>query len=365
MIHHLRLLRPSGAPERNQAAVDRPGWPRVECQGGWLHCRRRSGARWPTMPHRTSHRGGGGRVLTVLQNPGGLVLVRCGQRVEGRVGQCAGAAIALLGVFGHASGDHLIQGRRNHARSQFAGSRGRLHQMRCDHPFDAVRPVRRQPGQTLVQHAGQRVDVRAISDLVAGEPLWGHVLVGSHRRPRLGKSRVGGCTGNTEIHQIGEVIAGYQNIFRLDVTVGHAGGVRGIQRSGDLAHDGNGPWWAHWPGSSQHGGQVGAVDQAHVQIQLPVNLAVVVDRHHVWLGQPASGVGLALHPGAEHRISGELPRDQLQRHHPAFTGVLGLIDVAHPAAAEQSHQPIGTKLGPHQRTRPAVVHPQRSLPPIM
>ncbi|AUS50005.1 hypothetical protein CAB90_01052 [Mycobacterium tuberculosis] len=60
-----------------------------------------------------------------------------------------------------------------------------------------------------------------------------------------------------------------------------------------------------------------------------------MDRHDVWLGQPSRGVGLALHPCSKHRIVGVLRRDQLQRHHPVLAGVLGLINLAHPASAQQ------------------------------
>ena len=45
--------------------------------------------------------------------------------------------------------------------------------------------------------------------------------------------------------------------------------------------------------------QVGAVDQAHLQIQLPVDLAIVVDRHHVRFGQPPRRIGLTSASGRE------------------------------------------------------------------
>ncbi len=78
------------------------------------------------------------RILAVLQDAFGLVLLGRGQRVQRGVGQLAGAAVAVLGILGHALGDHLIQGRRNLPGPQLAGPRGWLHQMRGDQPFDAV-----------------------------------------------------------------------------------------------------------------------------------------------------------------------------------------------------------------------------------
>ncbi|CFE36875.1 Uncharacterised protein [Mycobacterium tuberculosis] len=111
--------------------------------------------------------------------------------------------------------------------------------MRGDQPLNAVGPIRWGTGQTLTQHARQRIDICAIGDLIAGEPLRGHVVVGSHGGPGLGQPRVGGGTGNTEIDQIGEVARGDQNVFRFYVAVRYAVGMRGIQSGGDLAHDGH------------------------------------------------------------------------------------------------------------------------------
>ena len=61
-----------------------------------------------------------------------------------------------------------------------------------------------------------------------------------------------GGAGDAEIHQIGEVVVGDQDVFRLDVAVRDAAGMRGVQRGGDLAHDGNCPRPDSADRSSQH-----------------------------------------------------------------------------------------------------------------
>ncbi|PQM46738.1 hypothetical protein C1Y40_03083 [Mycobacterium talmoniae] len=233
--------------------------------------------------------------------------------------------------------------------------------MRADRLFHALGPKRRRPDQTLGQHAGQRIHVGAGGDLVAGEPFRGHVVVGPHRRPSLGQPRVGGRPGDAEIHQVGEVVAGDQDVFRFYIAMGHAGGVRGVQRLADLAHDSHRPGRGQRSGSLQQRRQIGAVDQPHIQIQQPTDLAVIVDRHHMRLGQPSRRVGLPLHPRPKHRVPGELLGDQLQRHHPALAGVLGLIDLTHAAAAQQPQQPVRPELGSEPRPSPGVVHRRRSL----
>ena len=188
--------------------------------------------------------GGVGRHVALSplpQNRGCLVLLGRGQRIVGGDGQIAGGAIALLGFLAmplaitSSKAGGTIPGRSWLGRG--TGSQ----QMRGNQPFHAVGAIWRRPGQALAQHAGQRIDVGAVGDLVAGESLRGHVVVGSHGRPDLGQPRVGGGADDTEIHQIGEVAAGDQDVLRFDIAMCHAGGVRGVQRGGDLADDGHRP----------------------------------------------------------------------------------------------------------------------------
>src|ERR1700678_3347852 len=53
-----------------------------------------------------------------------------------------------------------------------------------DQPFDTVGPIGRCPGHTLSQHTDQRIDIGAVGDFIAGEPLW-------RRMPRRISSAVG------------------------------------------------------------------------------------------------------------------------------------------------------------------------------
>ncbi len=338
-----------GGPGRRRCC-DATGRRRCCDAAGGRRCCDAAGRRWwrcggwsPGPGAVASHGGPRHRlgVFALLHDAFGLVLLGCGQRGQRGVGEFAGGAVALVRIFRHPAGDHLVERRRNLSRADLAGARGGLHQVCRDQLFDAVGPKRRGPGQTFAQHAGKRIDVGPIGDFIAGEPLGCHVLVGPHRHPGLGQPLVGAGAGNTEIHQVCEVVSGDQNVLRFHITVRHTAGMCGVQRRGDLSHDGHCPRWAHWPVAFQHAGQVGAVDQAHVQVKLAVDLAVVVDRHDVWLGQPSCGVGLALHPGAKRRVVGVLRRYQLEGYGPALAAVFGLVDLAHSAAAQQPHQPVG------------------------
>ena len=59
--------------------------------------------------------------------------------------------------------------------------------------------------------------------------------------------------------------------------------------------------------------------------------------------------GFALHPLAKHRVLAELVVHQLDRDGPLLDGVLGLVDLAHPAPAQQPFEVVGPKHRPHPR----------------
>ena len=105
------------------------------------------------------------------------------------------------------------------------------------------------------------------------------------------------------------------------------------------------------PVTAQDAGHVRAVDEAHVDVELPIDPAEVVNRRHVRFLQPSGGAGLALHARAEDRVVGRRLGHQLQRDDPLAHGVLGLVDVAHATATDQAPQPIRSKLRTLPRTR--------------
>src|SRR5882757_7151156 len=155
-------------------------------------------------------------------------------------GRCLGGAAgghggggALGGVLGHASGDDVIEGRGDALPLQ-AGPRDGLHEMCTHEGAEVLRSVGRCAGEAFVQHAGQRVDVGTVGDVVVAEPFRRHVAPAAHRGPRLGELvLVGGRGGDAEVDQVGEVVLGDQDVFRFDVAVDDRGAVRGIERGGD------------------------------------------------------------------------------------------------------------------------------------
>src|SRR5207248_9049873 len=85
---------------------------------------------------------------------------------------------------------------------------------------------------------------------------------------------------------------------------------------------------------------VGALYQAHGDVELPGDLARVVDRDDRRVVERRREPRLAQEPLAEANILRELWREELQRHVAVEGEVAGAIDDAHPAAAEQRLDPI-------------------------
>ncbi|VAZ61942.1 hypothetical protein LAUMK7_04387 [Mycobacterium kansasii] len=277
-----------------------------------------------------------------------MVLIGVAERLVGRQRQVSRTGVAVLGLFGHAARDHRVEGLGD-ARAQGAGLRDGIHQVSGDQHAGAVGAVGRTPGQAFVQHAGQCIDVGAVGDFVVGETLGRHVFPGAHRGAQLGELFVGGGAGDAEVDQVGEVVAGDQDVLRFDVAVHHAGGVRGVEGGGDLGDDGHRSRRGQRAEALKDVVQVGALDEAHLQVHLPVDFAVVVDGYHVGFLQPAGDARFTLHPLPKHRVLTECFRHQLDRDRPLFDRVFGLVDFAHPAAAQQPLQAIGPECRPDSR----------------
>ncbi|CKU03798.1 Uncharacterised protein [Mycobacterium tuberculosis] len=129
----------------------------------------------------------------------------------------------------------------------------------------------------------------------------------------------------------------------------HPVGVCGIERRGDLGDDGHRARWGQRAEAFEHAVKVGALHQAHLQKHLAVDFAVVVDGHHVRFLQPAGDAGFAFHPLAKHRVLAEFRGHQLDGDGPLLDGVLGLVDLAHPAPAQQPFEVVGPKHRAHPR----------------
>ncbi len=221
--------------------------------------------------------------------------------------------------------------------------------MTGDLTFHAVARKGLSPGQTLVQHACERIDVgRGRVDFVDGESLWGHVGEGADRGAGAGQLRRSGRAGDAEIDEVGEVVLGHQDVRRFDVAVHEPDAVGGVEGGGDLFHDRYRALRRQRTVCEQFGDGM-AVDQPHGHIQAVVDLAEIMDGDDVGLIQPGGHLGLPTEPRLILLIVGEIRGQQLQRDHPVHGSVVRLPHFAHAAAAQQLDQPVPAERCPVHR----------------
>ena len=84
-------------------------------------------------------------------------------------------------------------------------------------------------------------------------------------------------------------------------------------------------------------------DVAHRDVEDPVGLAGVEDRDDVRVVEAGCELGLAQEPLAESSVVGELGREQLERRASLEADLLGQVDDAHPAPADQPLDPVARK----------------------
>src|SRR3954464_10020253 len=111
--------------------------------------------------------------------------------------------------------------------------------------------------------------------------------------------------------------------------------------------------------------KVGAVDVAHGQVELTVELAGRIHRDHVGVIDGRGQLCLALEALAEARVGGAVVGDQLDRHRAVQALVGRQIDDAHAATADQAlDAPIAEIAAwgelPHASESDASVNPYKS-----
>jgi hypothetical protein len=157
-----------------------------------------------------------------------------------------------------------------------------------------------------------------------------------------------------------------QDVGWLHVAVDQTAGVRGVQDAGDGGEDRERAWWRQPPVPRDQAAQVDAVDVLHGDVEQPVRLAGVVDRHHVGVGDLPAKAGLAQEAGAEGLVVGEVLAQQLERDVPPEAELLGAVHDAHAAPADQLDQAVAGDGPAHQRVgshAPPAQHDERRPPP--
>ena len=203
--------------------------------------------------------------------------------------------------------------------------------------------------QHLVEQAGQGVHIGGRSDRAAGEPLRCHVGARPDQHARHRDAGLAPDVGDAEVHQVGEVVGGEQDVLGLDVTVHQAVGMGGVQRRGHLRDDRGGPRRGQWAVGPQQLLDAGALDQPHVDVEHTVDLAEIVHRDHVRFLQPRRHPGLTPEPLLEARVCRDLGAQQFDRHHAFLDRVVGAVYLAHSTDTDQRFQLVGSEPGAEAR----------------
>jgi hypothetical protein len=185
---------------------------------------------------------------------------------------------------------------------------------------------RHPPGQRLVEHAGQRVDVGAAIDLLALDLLRRDVGDRAHEGLLSGQAaRARGVLGQPEVRQVRVVVAADQDVGRLDVAVDQPVGMGLVERRADLGHQVDRALGIERAFVVQQPAQVGAVDVAHRQEDHAVGLAEVEDLDD--MGMPQSGRDLRLAQEAPPHavVARQAVGQDLERDAPAVADPLGPV----------------------------------------
>ena len=215
--------------------------------------------------------------------------------------------------------------------------------MRRDLLLDTAARYDPPPRQTLEEHARQRVDVGARVDGVVLEPFGRHVGDGADGAARTRQRRVVGAARDAEVDEVGEIRRRDEDVRRFDVAMDEPGCMGGLQRCGHLLQDVDCPCGFHGADGGEFRLQVAPLDEPHVDVQLPVEFAEAMDRHHVWLRQARGDLCFAQEPLPERGVPGQLVRKHLERHDAVGGGVECAVDPPHPALADERLQHVMPK----------------------
>ncbi len=195
------------------------------------------------------------------------------------------------------------------------------------------------PGQQLVEHHPEGVEIGPPVHRLAQGLLGGDVGRGAHDRPLLGEARGAPAPGHPEVAQLdrpGAVGRGLhpEHVLRLHVAMDDVVVVGVAEGPGELPPDLDDP----------RGGKGPRLAEALPRHQLHDDegnaplLAHVVDGHDVGVVQGGGGAGLLEEPGLALRPAGD--REHLDRHLALELGVEPEVDRSHPAPAEEPVEPV-------------------------
>ena len=138
----------------------------------------------------------------------------------------------------------------------------------------------------------------------------------------------------SEVGQLGDAVAGDQDVIGIDVAVDQPLLLGVLQSERDLLRQPSGGGRGDRAVLGDDRADVLPLDVLHHEVALTVGLALVVDPDEVLVLELRPDPCLALEPGDGAGIVHSFGREDLQRHATVEPGVLGQVDPAHPPLAD-------------------------------
>ena len=254
-------------------------------------------------------------------------------------GEVGAPRVAVVGLLGQRLGEHRAEADQFGALCADRGWLGG--QVLADHDRRVGVLERRHPGEQVVGGGGQRVLVCMPVDALALE-LFGRG-VGDRADRHVGSGQRAGLPDPARDAEVGEHdprVTGLgpaeQDVGGFDVPMQQALAVGVVQRLGDRGDDAHHlvRWHPVRVALGEQPGGVGALDILHCDPQLVVELATVVDRDDVRMGQRGDHVRLEVEPLPVLLVLADRRAEDLQCVVAGQPGVLDEIDLAHPAGPE-------------------------------
>ena len=228
--------------------------------------------------------------------------------------------------------------------------------MREHHREVRVTPKRRLPDETLVEHAAERVHVRPPVDLLTHNLLGGDVVKRAQQVAVVADSGlVGDPLRDAEVREV-DVVGAVGTRARVEEHVGwlhvamHETARMGrIERARDLCDDADRIRRVQAAVPLEALLQVLPLDVAHGDEEEVLGRPGLVDRDDVRMVDRRSQFRLAQEAVAERLVLGQTGSEQLERDPALEPQILGQVDDAHSAPAQQRLDPVAGEFGADPR----------------